>query len=462
MRERFDFYGYNSPWDGKYYVDGDVYFLGEDYRSVKRYKEYQAVGFNMLLLQHVNTYSGEEWKTSACKKCMDTAYKAGIDRIIVSDKRLKSLCEEKELIGKNGKFTDVDGLKNYMEDCLKPYKSHPAFYGVQLFDEPPWYKLKAYAIVHKTLSEMGIKAQSNLLNLCAPKLLAEHTSTPEKDYENYLNYFAENSGCDYLMTDEYAFRRDRALSKYTLPTFMILAKVCKERNIELRLVLQSFSQEGIIASKNRPGEVEGGIAWRRITEKDMYWQLNLAMGFGCKEYSFFTYFTKYQRVFNGARAVSDGIDGAAFINLDGTRTKLYYYTKKIIGEMKKFEPVLINYNFEKANFFVPKGKSLVDFESTAKITDCGNAEISVITKDCPYIVTELKNGKGGKMFMVQNIDNPLVETLDKKRIKKVKIDLGKYADTAKFYYKGERVNRIHENGVITEKLSVGQALFIEV
>ena len=50
MREHFDFYGYNAPTWGRYYHDGQTYFLGEDFRSVKRYKEYKNIGFNMCLL----------------------------------------------------------------------------------------------------------------------------------------------------------------------------------------------------------------------------------------------------------------------------------------------------------------------------------------------------------------------------------------------------------------------------
>ena len=68
MRERFDFYGYNTPPSGKYYVDGEVYFLGEDYRSVKRYKEYKNVGFDTLQLRYEYAFTGESsWETSQTK-----------------------------------------------------------------------------------------------------------------------------------------------------------------------------------------------------------------------------------------------------------------------------------------------------------------------------------------------------------------------------------------------------------
>lgn len=459
MRKQFDFYGYNSAWDGKYFVNGNAYFMGEDYRSVKRFKEYKNVGFNMALIQHRNTYNGGDWETSDAKLCLDKAYKAGIDRVIISDKRLKDLCEEKLLVGEYGKFKSESEFVAYLKECVAPYRNHPAFYAVQLFDEPAWYKLKEYAKVHKALNQIGINAQSNLLNLCAPSMLAEKPTDPIKDYEDYLNYFAENSGIDYLMTDEYPFRGDNDVSSYTLPTYLTLVKVCKERGIELRMVFQSFSQEGCVAEGNM---LEGGLHWRRMTEQDMYWQLNLGMGFGCKEYSFFTYYTKESKRFRETnRSVSDGIDGAAFINYDGTRSKLYYYTKKIISEIKKFESVLLNYNFNDAYFFLPKGKSASDFEVTKRVTAKTDCTIKVETKKDPFMVTELISKSGGKLYMVQNIGNPMNEILFKHRVAEVEIDLGKYADSITVYYKGEKVEKNIVNGKLIEKLHAGEALFFE-
>jgi hypothetical protein len=453
-----DFYGYNSPYDGKYRIDDEVYTLGEDYRSVKRYKEYINAGFTILLLQHTNSYNGEDFEKSACKKCMDTAYRAGIKKIIVSDQRLKDLCEEKLLTDGGGRFFDESGLDAYIVECTKPYRKHPAFYGVQLFDEPAWHKLKAYAIVHRAVKRAGIEPQSNLLNMCAPKLLAENPSAPEKDYEDYLNYFVENSKTEYLMTDEYPFRRNNVISNFTVPTYQILAKVCKERHIELRLVMQSFSQEGCVPLG---GKLDGGISWRRMTEPDMYWQLNLAMGFGCREFSFFTYFTKFVKHFKGLRAVSDGIDGAAFVNLDGSRTKLYYYTRRIISEMKEFEKILLKYTFEGAYFFFPEGKTFKDYESTERAIVQGNCPITVKPSQDPYIVTELKSTQS-KLFMIQNIGNPMDKMLHGKRAGSAEIEIKSFADKAKFYYRGKRVQRKLTDGKMIEKLSCGQAIFVEI
>jgi hypothetical protein len=64
--------------------------------------------------------------------------------------------------------------------------------------------------------------------------------------------------------------------------------------------------------------------------------------------------------------------------------------------------------------------------------------------------------------MIQNVDNPIEETLYNKRIPEIEINLGNLLDNAKFYRKGKLVERKGKNGVVKEKLGRGQALFIEV
>ena len=57
---------------------------------------------------------------------------------------------------------------------------------------------------------------------------------------------------------------------------------------------------------------------------------------------------------------------------------------------------------------------------------------------------------------------PIDETLYKKRIPEIEINLGELAGKAKFYYKGKLVEKNVENGVLKQKLARGQALFIEI
>ena len=81
MKKRFEFYAYNPPMCGTYYVDGVAYRYGEDFRNVDRYKEYLDCGFTMMQVRYENAYDGEEWETSNTKRVCDVAYKAGVRKL---------------------------------------------------------------------------------------------------------------------------------------------------------------------------------------------------------------------------------------------------------------------------------------------------------------------------------------------------------------------------------------------
>lgn len=456
MRENFNFYGYCSPTSGKYYIDGNPYFMGEDYRNEKRYKEYKDVGFNILLLQHENSYSGEDFETSACNLCMTEALKAGLDKIIVSDTRLKALCEEKELIGDNGKFKSEDEFIKYLDFCTAPYRDKKGFYGIQLYDEPPFKFFKSYGKVVRGLKKILPNAflQCNLLNLVERERLGDGTE-PEtvsnfELYERYLTTFLEESGMDSVMYDDYPFRRDYLICGNSLPNYQIGAKVAKKKGVEFHTVLQSFSWV-----------TSGRLVMRRITESDMRWQANMCMGFGVKEYAFFTYFTKpHMRLLGGVSG--DGIDGTAFINRDGTRTKLYGYAKKIMAEMKEFAPVILKYDYNNDWIFCEKGKTHKDFEQTAFAYVHHGCPLGVKVDKGVALVTEMK-AKDDKscLYMVENIGNIKDEFFNGAKAQNIKIGLN-YDSKLKVYKRGKEVDIKIKNGTLNFALKVGDAVFIEI
>ncbi len=450
MRKQLDFYGYCSPTSGIYRINDVEYFYGEDYRSVKRYKEYKNVGFNMLLLQHENSYSGEEWETSACRKCMTEGYKAGLKRIIVSDSRLKDLCVEKNLLGEEGKFKTQKELDDYIDFCTKPYRNQKGFYGVQLYDEPWGHQLESYGIVMKTIRRLfpDMYMQSNLLPLAGKEWLAAEARDSFEAYDIYLRKYVKECEPDNILFDEYPFRRNYLLGGYTMRTYQAVADICREYGLEMRSVLQSFS---FVSNQN--------LIHRRVLKPDMLWQTNMAMGFGVREISFFTYFTKPNTKLK-EKLDTDGIDGASFINRDGTRTKLYYYTKKIIARMRKFAPVLLKYEYVNNYFAFEEGKTYLDFPHTefAKINE--NCPVKVNISYGVSLVCEQK-GKDGKLYVVENLGN-LKDELDGKAPAQIRIELPKGEKVKRVYLNGKRVSVKCKDGVIQTPLAVGDAYFIEV
>ena len=449
MRKQFDFNAYGSPEDGKYFIDGFEYFGGEDFRSAKRYKEYQNVGFTLLCVEKRNTYMGEDWETSSAKKCMDEAYKAGCKRILLADKRINSLIEAKPpLVGAEGKFKTEDELVAYLTNCLNTYRYHPGFYGLQLFDEPHWWMLKAYGLVVKALKKImpDIYLQCNLLNMVGPDRTAENEKDTMKAYEWYLNAFLDESGMDCLMYDDYPFRREYIICGLSIRNYQMAADICKKRGVEFRTVLQSFNWVS-----------QGVFIMRRIGEKDMRWQSNMAMGVGCREFSFYTYMptagvSLEQKSF-------EGVDGSTLINRDGTRSKLYYTTKKIIAEMKAFAPVMLKYSYENNWIFFEKGKQAKDYEQTEYAEINSGCPIDVIPNKGVVFVTQSR-GAEGSLFMIENIGN-VKDELYGGEPQKVQVSLGDATDVT-VYRRGKKVQRKIVNGVFSEKLYVGDAIFVGI
>ncbi len=455
MRKQFDFYGYNSPTDGVYEIDGVKYYTGEDFRNVKRYKQYKDVGFNILLLQHCNSYNGEKFEGSALEKCMTQAVKAGIDKIIVSDMRLKSITEEKILLGENGRFKSEEELLDYLDYCTKPYRDKKGFFGVQLYDEPHGKMLENYGIIIKGMKKLfpDMYLQCNLLPLAGKEWLADECNDSFEAYEKYLNKYLDCSDNDNITFDEYPFRRHYKIGGYTLRTYQTVSKICRDRKKEMRAVLQSFS---FINNNN--------LIHRPITEPDMYWQTNMAMGFGVREFSFFTYMPKAMMTLRkeGEKSYcTESFDCANFTARDGTPTKLYYYTKRIIKEMQAFAPVILKYDYQDCYFTLEKSKNYADFTQT---------EFAEVTNDSPLntsvsygvgLITKLTNANS-TLYMIENLGN-IKDEFEGKKPARFSIDLNseRQAKDIKFYYRGKEKKITAKNGKINLALKCGDAIFIE-
>ena len=460
------FYCYNCPTSGYFTVNGYKYFYGEDYRTAERYAEYVECGFNMVQARGENSYSGEEWEGSNCQRVFKEALKGGCKRILVTDGRFDHwIRDERNIVGEGKMFASEEELDKAVAQCVAPYSSQEGFYGIQLFDEPMYDQFPAYGQLMRSIKRVlpGVYVQSNVLPMTAPEKLLKHQKEYSEDvatdkiateklaitevYKKYVEDFLDITQADNFHFDEYPFRREYIISGNTLPNYQLVARICKERNIDFRVVLQSFAHIW-----------NGNYHNRRMTESDMYWQTNFAMGFGVKEYSFYTYFAKPD--FKYQDGPFGEMDGAAFINLDGSRTKLYYYTKRIISEMKKFFDVLRNYSYESSHVVTEKGKTCKDFDWTKFIYEDEPSPIPVTVDKGVALVTRQANGEN-ELYMIENIGNVRDELFDgaKPMVASTVLPKGE----KRFYFRGEQIEvEPNSNGEYLFNLKVGDAIFVEI
>ncbi len=474
-RKEYSFYCYNCPGDGTYTHNGYTYTFGEDMRSVKRYKEYLDCGFNIVQArggsENGNEFKGV-WEGSNCKKVFELFTKAGGKKVLVTDRRFdRWIRDERDLVGEGKRFATEAELDAELKKCVAPYCKRKGFHGIQLFDEPKYSQFPAYGQIARSLSRIlpGVELQCNLLPLGShvdlflsdselqnkqddPVLKIATDAIPTSKipiYEKYVIDFLDATQIDNVLFDEYPFRREYIISGSTLPNYQLVGKICKDRDLEFRVVLQSFSHA-----------YKGAIHNRRMNESDMYWQTNLALGFGVREFSFYTYVAKpdfdYKNGFGEA-------DGAAFINLDGSKSALYHYTKRIISEMKKFAKVGLKYRYENSYIVAEDGKTNEDFDWTRH---------AYTNEKCPFklqidkgvaLITEQASlsCNGDKLYMIENFGNVRDELFDGVGPMQVRVELP--AGKKKFYFRGKKIRvKADKDGYYLLSLKVGDAVFVEI
>ena len=460
------FYCYNCPTSGYFTINGYKYFYGEDFRTAKRYKEYVDCGFNMVQARGENSYNGEDWETSNCKLVFTEALKGGCEKILVTDGRFDHwIRDERNIVGDGKMFATEADLDKAVAECVAPYSQEKGFYGIQLFDEPLYDQFPAYAQLMRSIKRVlpGVYVQSNLLPMTASARLLMPQAEYQEDiatdkiateqsaqwdiYKKYIGDFQEMSQADNIHFDEYPFRREYIISGNILANYQIVARMCQERNIDFRVVLQSFAHIW-----------NGNYHNRRMTESDMYWQTNFAMGFGVREYSFYTYMAKPD--FKYKDGAFGEMDGAAFINLDGSRTALYEYTKRIIAEMKAFSKVAMKYRYSSSHIVTEAGKTCKDFDWTMFIYEDEPSPVPVTVDKGVALVTRQTNGED-ELFMFENLGNVRDELFDNAGPMQLTVKLP--TGTHKFYSRGEEIQACaNENGEYVFSLRVGQAIFVEI
>lgn len=332
-QKEFYLYGYAPPGceTGDYVVGQDV---KNSFRTVERYKEYKAVGFNMVMSGCIATYYGEDWESSMCKKMMDIVYEAGIDKYIVGDQAFYELsCEKDGIIGEGKKFASEQELDAFVAERIKNYSQHPAYYGLYLKDEPHSYLFKSFGEICRAIKRVSPKTfvYCNLLPLDTLRWMDERYPAGGDLMERrskYLEMFLDETGCDYIMYDDYPFCYNQEAKVLYLRCMQHAAELCRDRGVEFKFVAQSFSMK--ICNQD--------YYWVP-NEQEMRYQLNLLLGFGVKELGFFTYMP------HGANEVEQFPNDGAMLTREGKIMPLYYDTQKVLKELQDIIPVVTKFDY---------------------------------------------------------------------------------------------------------------------
>ena len=408
-----DLYGYVNPTNGDYSYDGIPMNSGKDCRTVEYFKDYMDAGFNVAFARYDSALpaeaTAETWQTSNTKKLCDVAYEAGLKKILITDTYFDRLVRYSggKLVGsdESDKYADLDEMDEDILKRISIYKDTPGFYGVIMMDEPLYKDFDNYALVYKSLKRVMPEIYvHNNLHFCyvSSGIYTDEAAWKEKygkeptlgeKYTDYIYSFLEKTGVENLAVDIYPFTDlPEERIKLYFWNIQLLQKACAEYGAKLSFVMQSigFTQ----------GET---ISKRAVNKNDMWLQMNTLLGFGAKTLAYYTYFPYPSK---GANNTVIG----TFIDWNGEKTSVYYNGKEINNAVRKFDNVLLHYDFMGAkmhlNSTIQNGSvaHYLGRESTEFDNSWQHTVLKSLTQDNDaLLVSELKDGKNDLyMYMIMN------------------------------------------------------------
>lgn len=443
----FKMYAYAPPGCelGDYTLDKS-HLIG--FKTVERFKEYKEVGFNMVMSGCIATYYGEEWESSVCKKTMDVVYEAGIAHYIVGDQAFYDLsCQKDGIIGEGKQFDSEESLDKFVANRIKDYSKHPAFYGIYLKDEPHYYLFKSFGQIYRSIKRVCPTAfiYCNLLPLDTLRWMDERYPKGGDLFERrtkYLELYLDETGGDYIKYDDYPFCYNKDNKVLYIRCLQNAAEICRDRNINLYFVAQSFSMK----------IGENDYYWVP-NEQEMRYQLNLLLGFGVKELGFFTYMP------HGANSVEFFPDDGAMISRSGEKKQLYYDTQKVIKEIKEIIPLVTHFKYNHSAYEVATIDSFLkqlDYAKNEKL----DGVVSFTTDAEGVLINELydENEKQYLYSVVNMTEVRCEETKDTVQTTKIKFD-GKYKKADVF--KGGKWQTVDlDDGNLTVSLLAGDSVYV--
>ena len=125
----------------------------------------------------------------------------------------------------------------------------------------------------------------------------------------------------------------------------VAANVCAERGVEFKFVSQTMTMQGPDTADNQ----------RIMSEDDLRYLNNIALGFGVKELAYFTYITRDNNFYADGTLAEKFLDGGSFINRDGTKTDVYYYMREILAENQAFASTILSFDYTTSATYIANG-----------------------------------------------------------------------------------------------------------
>ena len=471
---------YHNWWATGLGQNRDKTYFNESFYTAENLKKYKDAGLNTLFINYVFNYNGITNTVSSdgdkvawsMTEILDMAWAQGL-KCLIFESNLHSLSgafndaakytwtEEKDkfsLIGSEYKygtnsFATQEDLDEFVYDCLDEVKDHPAFYGVSLIDEPRYTTFHAMGEVYQAIKKAAPNAYVHMnLNPLSPgiettKYCNDGALSTKAAYEKYLeDFYNIVQPQENICYDDYPIHGNNAQTHTIkvdhLRNAQIVAEFCKEKGLRFDKVFQTCSFK------------TGDWVCRTPSERDMYWQLNIGMAMGIKQFSYWTYFP----------VVNEGNEyyepTASFVDREGNPNPVYYSMQKIHSEMQGMAKALMHFEYQGLRKY---SKAVVPGDS---------GFYGGVTNNTLQYVKNVEQNSGGLLLVTELYDKEknqfgyyVVNTTDTSSL----VDLTDIKVTVEFdggfkkvqtYRNGEPKNSFLKDGKTEFYLTSGEGVFL--
>ncbi|MBQ1211657.1 MAG: hypothetical protein IIX68_07640 [Clostridia bacterium] len=440
-------YAYAGPRSGGYrwevgnqIPDNDPIGGWNSFITEKDFQEYKDAGFTLLYPEYDAPFnSASTFKGSVLEKYMETADKVGLDVLAYSGHIVG-------WIGEGGSALS-SSQKSHINEIINTLSKYESFVGITLRDEPrdPHYQMC------KLISDYIHKQDSSLSTLTAMLPIYGVHMIGNGSLDAYLDYIRDYGAFDdRFCYDYYPLYNDPGRGNYLKSTWFqnleIAAKETKKNDLELGVILQSaaFGKIGGQGTTNHARSIK--------TKADVGYQLYSALAYGAKTIGYFTY---WQHRHDGHPSTSESYyDGMVMYpagnGMESVKTDAYYAVKAANQEVKKFDHVLMNFEWQGTTAI----RGWDEYRTLEKIDHYFPYELLDAEATEDAIVGHLTDKNGYNGFMAVNATEPSQGVTSSVTL------TFRGANAAVAWINGKETNLTLKDGSYTFDLKAGEGVFV--
>ncbi|MBP3936740.1 MAG: hypothetical protein IK954_04050 [Clostridia bacterium] len=402
----------------------------------KDFLDYKNAGFTLLFPEYDAPYnSAETFKGSVLEDYMELADQVGLDVLVYAPSLTEWTSGTAQML--------TATQKHFISSAINKLKGYDSFYGLTMRDEPKDTAIDIYKAIADYIN--GIQPGLSTLTAMLPIYGQRYLSGT---YKNYIKNFGLASGifCYDFYPLQWNPKRGNYLKTQWYQNLEMAANTADDNDFDLGIIIQScaFGPEGGYQKVDHARSV--------LTKADVGFQLYTALAYGVKTVGYFTY---WQHRHDGHPHTTNRFYDAMVMYPEkngqpAVKTDTYYAVQAANNEVKKFDHVLMNFEWQGTMAL----KKTDEFGILSEIASYKPLNIGSASATADAIIGHLKDSAGNDGYMIVNSVEP-----SKNVTSKVTVNF-KGATAAIAYVKGEETTIMLQDGNYTFNLGAGEGVFV--